>query len=489
MRKNKIIILCLLLVGSAIKAEIWPTLSIVELAIRSDKIVEAKYLGTDESKSRFLIQDLQKQPAKIDTITLFNLDRYFYDLNGIQNADSIILYLTEENTSTSWSGLRVLKDNMTYVPFQNMNPGKFVLGLSRDSLNWNELKRNIIESKKRIDYVKELEKTKDNRELLKWIQEHGNEFILRGGINENMGWGSYGWDVFKWITENNEAKSTWKASKLFKEIHFPNEEDWLGFTGLLGDENGTSFKTYEEINFLIETALDESIRLIDRRQALVYLKSASRKVYENNYPIPESQILNNQKEKQRLIRNQILPLLKNDGLKRFAFQVIRGMSNPMDGILEHRIDLEILPTIEKIYQNETPGDYKSELAEFIVYNSSKEKWKILSNCDEKIFVDLYQVYVDTNKNILRFGINYDYGKEQFHDKPKVVVVNRITKEIAMEIEYSNFNLPYNRWNGVRYLETSIEGLTSGLYKVYTTGKAGEKSEFNWVSEYGEFRIE
>ena len=144
---------------------------------------------------------------------------------------------------------------------------------------------------------------------------------------------------------------------------------------------------------------------------------------------------------------------------------------------------------EKIYQNETPGDYKSELAEFIVHNSSKEKWKILSNCDEKIFVDLYQVYVDTNKNILRFGINYDYGKEQIHDKPKVVVVNIITKEIAIEIEYSNFNLPYNRWNGVRYLETSIEGLTSGLYRVYTTGKAGEKSEFNWVSEYGEFRIE
>src|SRR6218665_823901 len=128
MRKNKIFILCLLLVGSAIKAEIWPTLSIVELAIRSDKIVEAKYLGTEESKSKFLIQDIQKKSAKIDTITLLDLERYFYDLNDIENADSIILYLTEENSSISWSGLRVLKDNRIYLPFQNMNPGKFVLG-------------------------------------------------------------------------------------------------------------------------------------------------------------------------------------------------------------------------------------------------------------------------------------------------------------------------------------------------------------------------
>jgi len=119
--------------------------------------------------------------------------------------------------------------------------------------------------------------------------------------------------------------------------------------------------------------------------ALIYLKLASRKVYENNYPIPESHNLKEQIDKQTSIRNKILPLLNNEELKLYAFGVVRGMSNPMDGILEHRIDLEILPIIKHLYKNETPGDYKSELAEFIVHNSSKEEWKILSNCDEKIF--------------------------------------------------------------------------------------------------------
>jgi len=471
---------------------ILPTFSIVELAIRSDRIAVSTFLNKKDSDTKFLINDINNSYGKPDTLVLQNLDQFFYDLSYFEQADSILIFLTNnQNGELTWSGMRLLKDDTIYLPVQNINPGKYTFGVPRDINSWAELVKIVVEVEKRVNYVKQIKKEKDNRKLFKWIEKDSQELAIpsiMNGSNKNIGWGSFGWDVFKWITENNIASDTWNASKLFRKIHCSDEKEWLGYTGILTDENGTSFTSYKDIKFLVKESLKNSNSVVERKQALIYLKLASRKVYENNYPIPEQHKLNEQRDKQTSIRNKILPLLNNEELKRYAFGVVRSMSNPMDGNLEHRIDLEILPTIEHLYKNETPGDYKSELAEFIVHNSSKEEWKILSNCDEKIFVDLYQVYVDTIQNVLTFGINYDYGKEQIRENPIVVVENIKTKQIVREQESSGFKVPYNSWNGVRYIEISIEGLTSGTYKVYTKGKAGENSKFNWISEYGEFQV-
>ncbi|MDF1698674.1 MAG: hypothetical protein P1U56_22670 [Saprospiraceae bacterium] len=80
---KKLTAICLLLSSTILaNAGIWPTLSIVELAIRSDRIVEAKYLGTDGNKSKFLIKDIQDQTSNVDTLILKELNRYFYDFSG-----------------------------------------------------------------------------------------------------------------------------------------------------------------------------------------------------------------------------------------------------------------------------------------------------------------------------------------------------------------------------------------------------------------------
>lgn len=479
MRKYQIIILFLLLVGFRVQAEIWFTLSIVELAIRSDRIVEAKYLGTSGSKSKFLIRDLQDEASFFDTLMLQDLDRYFYDFSGFENAEDIILYLTDGSENTiSWSGFRVLINNRIHLPVQNINPGKFVFAQSNDNINWVQLKENILNSQKRINYIKELKKRKDSKKLLKWIKEQKYQLNAYGGLNENKGWGSYGWDVFKWITENNESSSTWKASILFKEIHLPKEKEWLGFKGLLSDENGTSFTTYEEIDFLIKTSLNESIKMIDRRQALVYLSTASRKVYENNYPIPETDVLNKQKEKQRFICNQILLLLDNPNLKTFAFEIVRILSNPMDGILKHRIDLQALPTIIEHCKNEMPSEYKSDLAYFIVHNSTNEQWKQISGCDAKIFIDVYSTRIDEVKKQLSFYIKRRYGSETFAEKPIIEIRDIKTKQILHSEILSNTTLSKNSGDGQNIIIENLD-LQEGVYEFQVKGKAGENSELMW----------
>ena len=352
MKKIFIIIQFFLLITINANASIWFNFSIVELVIQSDKIVKAKYISTINNKSKFLIHDINSKINSFDTLTLLDLDQSFYSLKAFENSDSLILFLSKNDMKElTWYGMRILIDDKKYFPVQNINPDKLTMGESRDSISWTELTINIIETQKRINHIKKLKKRKDNEQLLTWIEEQDSILTEKGGLNENKGWGSFGWDVFKWITEKNIASDTWKASILFRQIHLPHEVEWLGFTGLLSDYNGTSFKSYIDINFLVEISLDESIKMIDRRQALTYLSLASRKVYENNYPIPETETLNKQKKYQRSIRNQILPLLDNESLKTFAFQVVRGMSNPMDGILEHRIDLEVLPVIKEYYKN------------------------------------------------------------------------------------------------------------------------------------------
>lgn len=488
MNLNKTIV-CLLIICADIKAEIWPTLSIVDLAINSDRIVEAKHLETVGGESKFLVRELNNLNSNQDTIILKNLDRYFYNLENFEKAEDIILYLTKgSNSEISWSGIRVLINNRIHFPVQNMNPGKFVFGQSKDSLSWTQLKKNILESQQRINHVKEIKKLNDSKKLLKWIEEHSEQLTIKGGLNENKGWGTYSWEVFKWVTKNNESASTWKAPRLFKKIHFENEKEWLGFTGLLNDENGTSFKTYEEIDFLIETSLDESNKMIDRRQALVYLKSASRKVYENNYPIPEPHILNNQKKKQRSIRNKVLPLLENDGLKRFAFEVVSVMSNPMDGILEHRIDLSALQIIIDYYKNEEAGEFKSEIAYFIVHNSTNEQWKQISGCDQKIYIDIYSLRIDLINNYLSFWIRKRYGKEHFSDKPLVEIRDIKTDRVMHSEIFMGSKLSKYYGGGQKIIIDELD-LSEGDYELQLRGKAGDKSQYSWQTLPVPFTVE
>jgi len=508
MKANKTIFILACILNVIIgKAEIFPTLSIVELSFYADTVIEARFLKKENEDFIFLIEK-SNQKDNYDTLIVNNINSLFNKLGGNQsyyssrqkigfeNCDKLLIYLAQDAENKMvpvWSGYRLLKDDFIYLPAQPENPGKFSFARSSDSITWNELLTRVELVHTRVQNLKRIKNIKDpylrNIELFNWIDHNKIDFGQDCGWNDDCGWGTMEWDVFKWITEGNISKDTWKASQLYREVNAQSEAEWKRSLRILRDANGNSFNTYDDIDFLINITLDSSKTGPERNQALIYLKLASKKVYENNYPLPDSTTLAFQFRKQKSIRDHLLPLLHDDNLKHSAFRIISAMSNPRDGSLKHRIEYEALPTIIKHYQEEKPSEYRSDLAEFIVYNVSKEEWQMLTNCDENIFVDLYQIRVNSTTSTLRFGINYKNGKETINEIPIVEIRNLASDKLAIQMNDEEFELPFSRWNGVRYLKVDLNGLDRGKYKVYVKGKAGENSQYNWVSEYGEFEIQ
>lgn len=511
--KNKpkyLVLIFTILTFNIAYADEYPTYSIVELSINSDTIVEGKFIERQGENYYFLIKGLNQEKEYQDTLIIDGINSTYYSLEqlnkiywnsrnkfvSIENSEQLLIYLSYQKDGSlvpAWSGFRLQKEHRVYIPYQSSNPGNFKFASSKDTTNWEAFKNKVSSVHKRISHIKNLKQIHDpkerNRALFLWLEEYSKSFGQQCyDVNADCGWGSLEWEIFQWITEGNIAKDTWKASQLKRQINAKAAVEWKRHQTILRDEKGTSFHTYADIDFLLEIAIDSNRILAERRQALIYLKDASRKIYEKNYPLPDSSRLAFQKGKQKMIRDKISPILNVELLKEDAFRIVRRMSNPMDGNLKHRIDLEKLPTIIDYYKKEAPSRYRSDLADFIAHNSDTIAWKKLSNSDAKIFMDLYQVYVDTTKNTLSFGIYYSYGRTIIKGHPKVHIQSLDRDKLNRSFDYLDFKFPNRLGYGVKYLKIDIANLEKGRYKVFVTGTAGEEHQYHWQSEYGMFEI-
>jgi len=508
MKGNKsILVLIYFICSFIVKAEEYPTFSIVELSFYADTVVEARFLKKVNEDYLFLIGKFN-QDKNYDTLTISRINELFDESVDnhsywfprqyvtFETCDKLLIYLSRNSSNALvpvFSGYRLLKDNFIYAPFQPENPGKFSFAKSAENISWDELLTRVQRVNTRIQNVKKIKNISDphlrNHKLFNWIDQNKSSFGKNCVLDDDCGWGSIEWEVFEWITEVNIAQDTWNASQLFREVNSQSDVKWIRDERILRDVNDKSFTTYDDIDFLLNISLDVNKTIDERYQALQYLCPASRKVYEDNYPkIPDSNTLAFQNRKQKSIRADLMPLLNDVNLKEPAFQVIKGLSNPIYGHLNHRIDLEVMPIIIRLYKREKPSKYRSELAEFIVRNVKKTEWKKLTNCEENIFVDLNQLYVDIKHSTLALGILYNYGKEPINEIPIIEIQDLASKKLVLQINSHEFKLPYEKSNGQRELSVDIKGLDKGKYKVYVKGKAGEESIYNWVSEYGEFEI-
>lgn len=486
--KNCSLVFFFFMLNQLVAAEIYPLSTIVDLSIKSDTIVEANYLSTANDSSYFLIYGFYGDESDSDTLILPNLAQYYDNLELLENSEQIIIYLKKEEGGrlhSLMSGFRILLSGKVHLALQTVIPGKYSFVESFDGIGWGDLKKNIHLAQVRINEVKKIKESEDNKKLLQWISNEGENLAKRGGRNENVGWGTYGLEVFRWITERNVAADTWEAARLYREIHFPDENVWLGYTGILNDYNGSSFKTYEDIDFLISKAINNDESTIVRRQALLYLSDAARLVYKNNHPVPQAEVLNEQTRHQKHIRDQILPLLQMDELKQYAFPAIRIMSNPMDGNLRHRIDLEVMPILKRKYETEESGEFKSTLAKFLAFNLSNEEWKEISNCDAGIFVDLYSLLVERKNQSLSFYLNVRNGRKPFVDLPRVEIVNQETGVKVYEQDLVDFNFEKIHYGG-QFIIVHDLNIQEGFYKVRVVGAAGNESQHHWETPYFKF---
>jgi len=501
-----------------LNAEILPMSTIVELSVYSDKVLEAKFLKSNDQEYLFLTKEIQAKGSFTDTLRLNYLERMYNkpdeDWAYFDNCEQLIIYLYngdregEENIAV---GFRLLKDGKIFFPFQPTNPGNYSFTAMRETIDWEVYKKRIIKVDQRIRKIKALKKIADpveqNEKLFAWIKRFKNTFGKACDWDADCGWGSLEWDVFKWIANNNIAKDTWDASQLFRVVNAESEIDWRRRNNILRQDRGNAFKTYEDIDFLLDIATDKDRSIDERRQALIFLTPAIQKVYEDNDPVLDSTLLAFQIEKQKNLRQAVFELMDKPDLRSDAFLLVKRLTNPLSHGQLHRTDRGHLPQIIAHYTqlvSTLAADtsmsepnyygahaYKNDLARFIAKNSSAEKWHEITSCDANIFMELKQVYIHPRRNTLSFSIYYNYGKEVINKMPTVFftpitedgkdATSKTFERELVNIENQKFDLPWTYGN--RYLRLDLKALKlkKGNYRCHVEGRAGEQEEYFWKS--------
>lgn len=491
-----------------LKAEELPSFTITELSTYSSKILEAKFLKVNGISHIFLTRDIHSKAQFTDTLNLDNLG-HLYDPStekrvSFANCEKLIIYISDSEgmgKDVTISGFRLLKDGRIFSPFQPTNPGGYSFAGSDKVVDWNVFKERIIRVHRRITSVKDIKEIANpiirNEKLLAWIDRFKSSFRKQCDFDADCGWGMFEWDVFRWITLSENAKDTWKASQLYRAVNATSEVDWHKESTILREEKGSSFRTYEDIDFLLNIAIDQKRIVEERRQALVFLSPAVDIVYDNNDPLVDSINFAFQVGKQKSIRQSVYELMAEPDLRYNAFQVLKPLTNPKSYGLLHRTDLGHLPQIIEHYtqvnsftedRTYATTSYKSDLAYFIARNSSAGQWRDLTDCDANILMDIKQVHIDTLRNTIDFSVYYSHGKEVIKEMPTVVLTSLADGKEDLFHEGFECNVPWQ--GGSRYIRMDLKsmGLEDGEYRCHLIGKAGEDSDFFWTSKFVNFRI-
>ena len=469
-------------------AEFWPSYSLLQLEVNAEHTAIGQFLEQREDSSFFKVQSINGD--QVEVIAFINLQRDYHEINqgGYSNVktdlkacEQALLYYNLKNDKKAYNliGCRLLDREKVYRPFQPTNPGNYHFYQMKDSVSWKGIIETAKRTKKVVDHVENLIRIENpierNERLFNWVEKN-KEKLQQTTLDPFNGWASLSINVFERIAEANIARDTWKASELLRKF--------LVMSNLSESEN--SFTTEEEVDFLFEQVAAVDSTYSTQKQALVFLQRAVNICYDDNYPIPDSLTLSKQIIQQKKWRNQLIPLLQDPALRDNAFYIISRLSNPRDANLYHRIDLESMPEMIEMYNTISPSRFRSNLAEFISYNSEKEKWKSLSGCDHGIFMDLYQVHVDSVRQELSFGIRLRSNHIAIKTLPIVYLKNETNQKIEKIIP-EDFKLPYGaQFRDVRYLKLPIPFLPKGKYMMWVEGKAGDTEEYFWRTEIASF---
>jgi len=491
-KKSVLFILCLFHGFSAI-AEEWPTFSIAQLSVFANKVVEGHFLYETDGQYYFLVSDIHQKQGRKDTLELNHLRSSYYDTNYFKRAKSIIFYLLEEEEQKPQlclSGVRLLVDGKIYYPYQVDNPGNYHL-FGSDKMTWNQLQTNIVNTDKRIQAVKALQNISDfntrNVLLLEWMEKNISSFGIACSFDDDCGWGGLEMKVLEWICEAESAEDTWRAGQLYHTFSYSYKN---GPKSILNCHYKNSFKTQAEVDFLIDKAIDPKTPQVERRQALRFLERACRIVYQLSYQRFAPLSLDLQKTLQQQYRSQLLPLLDDLELRYLALPIILALSNPRDHSLRHRIDLGHLDQLIDHFQKLKQSSYfRDQLSTFIAYNSTEEQWKKLTGNDQNMLINLGNIYVDTVKQQVSFGIRRTNGKEAIHTMPQLILnpLGNKDNRSPINLPLLDFPLPHDKGDSIRlYVDTA--NIPKGKWQFYVKGTAGEKNQFQWTSLVGNFEI-
>jgi hypothetical protein len=499
-RLPSLAVFCLLCPAPAAAEEL-PVFPLRDLIIRADAVVLATPLNPTEPGA-YRIQEVflaGKALGRGDTVTL--PDTSPHNLRLMRQgppparkprprpvAQALLFLKGVTGSEGAWkanlvlSGVRLwTRDGEVCAPEQLSNPGDYLM-VSRESLNWGVLVRQVRREADEVERVRSLRgllpAPRRNRALFRWIDRHRHEFgrPVEGpeGGEGAQGWGPLEVEVFRLILDGGVVEDSWRAVRLHAEL----------YQGHLPPLEGSVFGNPAGRELLLRVAIDGGALMGDRLRALELLRREA--ILAGGEPSAEAQ---------KEMLGGLLPLLKDEekDLRIGAARVLEQLASAGAEGVREQLRKEALPALETAYRRAGYREARSELAGVIYAVGGAEHWAKLTGNPQGVFVRLRDLGRRNDK--VFFWLSMDGPADRkVHERP-TLVLKRV--RFGLVVERKMLPLPAvnppgsweEGWSGTPYLlvEFSTKGFTEGTWRVSVEGTAG-KDKAPWKSEPWEVAV-
>lgn len=207
------------------KCEIWPVYSIFDLCLKSDEIIEAKFLeqkqnsfvfltkkfgSRDELKDTFVFENFhrvilkdpeasfpEKPPHPDGQSTIEVSPKQYLNIEDLKSGSNLILFLKnypEKSSVPLLGGYRIINENLLYSPMRMHTNDRYIFiktEISKEKI-FNEIR---IAQKKTTSIKSIINRENGVIQRMKyrfWLYRNKDEFHIETALNSSDGWGVIG---------------------------------------------------------------------------------------------------------------------------------------------------------------------------------------------------------------------------------------------------------------------------------------------------------
>jgi hypothetical protein len=377
-------------------------------------------------------------------------------------------------------GLRALAEDGRVLAPRPAGGGGYTLE-AEPGVNWSLLLaqvRSDVASVDRLLAVRGLAREeRRNAALLAWVEgrpDRGAAPHGRPGQEAVGGWGELEVRALGWVLEGGRPEDCWRAVRLFAERN----------DGALPPLKGVGFGTPQGRAFLLRVAKDEKALLGDRVRAvrLLGLPATLRPSAGGRVARPAGA-----KERGEILGGLLALLeVKHDPLRAEAVRGVRRVGGP--GLRE------ALARLEKVYEEEPPGEVRDELAETLCVLGEPGRWKELTGNPPGVLACLRDP--EHADGQVHFWLSLRGGGRAVYECPTLVLerlgwLSMVKERKQTALPVVNLPRPWKEgWDGKEYLlvRFPVKGMSAGTWRVKVRGTVGKDGKATWTSEPKTFTI-
>lgn len=454
-----------------------------------------------EHQTSFHVEEVLKGEPKLASTTLRVWDgsrfvrRSAFDARirgpeygGIQ-VEQAMLFLTKTNEG-GWHLdylYALTKDGDVVRPFQEINPGPYVLG-EKCGLTWRDAREIVRSFLPELEALKALraipEPLKRNQALFGWIQDHKDEFYgrflaLKDAAREpRTGWGRLEHEVFQWILEAGIHEDSWLALQRHAETGGNPATSWAG----LGS-HGT-FTNHSGRAFLLAKLLDTAQPLVARRTAAIQLCSAL-----NNGPLTATNPERNSvtPADQAAILQACIPLVSHEDapLRRSIIGLLVEATDPFNDASRPQKNKLALPAVGKALMDEQDNGISAYIPPRLNHLLDEKEWKELTGNDSRICITVHASQ-DAGNLQLHVSSNHLPGGTEL---PVEILLELLDQKgmVAESVNRTGVAGHPEKWPEDRDSYTitlapvPVHDLSSGTWRVRLKGVSADARRLPWTS--------